>query len=545
MSAVEMSPSESLPAEKKPVETETASASPERTWDAVIIGGGIGGLTAAAYMARAGKRTLLLEARDVFSGRAESSALGGGIFAPVAAEAFYAVDRKLIHDLQLHQFGLRFAQRAMPLTVLRPDGRHLTLPHELFSARAAILAEGSADASAYPRFRRELFALSRRLRSHWLPANPALFQDVALGSLEALRTSVLSSAEASRLDIATRSSANVFLQNWFQSDVLTTALAFDTTLDGVGPDEPASALLLVWRAAQESSGLQGAVGQIEGGPVVLADAIADAARADGAILRSGTQVTSIEVEDGRVVGLRLGDGSLIESKIVISTLCADHVYKELLLPDVQPFGALRQTARQPHFSSAKAHFALRGLPPFAGLSSAELRGRLIISEHPEAAAESKLAALNGLLPSNLVMEITVPSIADPTLTTADVHILSVRIPFLPINPDGGWAANESVLKKNVLSLLENYAPGLNDRIINGFVITPDEFRENYGADTCNANFLERLLAPYGERVRTSIKGLYLCGVDAEPVSAITGRAARAAASLALKEFTEKGAPRDE
>jgi phytoene dehydrogenase-like protein len=102
-----------------------------------------------------------------------------------------------------------------------------------------------------------------------------------------------------------------------------------------------------------------------------------------------------------------------------------------------------------------------------------------------------------------------------------------------------------VLKKRVLSLLENYAPGLKDRITSGFVITPDDFHDRYGDDTSHANFLERLLVSYGERVRTPIRGLYLCGVDAEPVNAITGRAGRAAASLALKELDEGGAARDE
>ncbi len=205
----------------------------EKAWDAVIIGGGIGGLTAAAYLARAGKRTLLLEPRDVLSGRAESGALGGNVFAPVAAEAFYSVDHTLIQDLQLHQFGLRFAQRAMPLTVLRPNGRHLNLPHELFGARAAILAEGTADASAYPRFRRELFALARRLRLLWSPQSAGLDQTRTGGSLEAIaQACALSKQEITRLDIAARSSANGFLQKWFESDTIKTALADQPPLTG-------------------------------------------------------------------------------------------------------------------------------------------------------------------------------------------------------------------------------------------------------------------------------------------------------------------------
>jgi phytoene dehydrogenase-like protein len=221
-------------------------------WDVVVVGGGIGGLAAAAYVARAGKRTLLLEARDRFSGRAENVALGEGISAPVAAEAFYPLDRKLIRDLQLHKFGLQFASRAMPVTALRPDGRHLILPPELHRAREAIAAEGAADAAAYRKFRRDHFALAQRLRSLWVPRGDSAQWRNPLGSLTAIaRELALSGALQEQLDMAAHSSADAYVRNWFESDTLVTALTFDTVLDGVGPDEPCSALLLVWRAAQE------------------------------------------------------------------------------------------------------------------------------------------------------------------------------------------------------------------------------------------------------------------------------------------------------
>jgi phytoene dehydrogenase-like protein len=518
----------------------------EEDWDVVVVGGGIGGLAAAAYVARAGKRTLLLEARDGFSGRAESMTLGAGISAPVAAEAFYALDQKLIRDLHLHKFGLRFARRAMPVTALRPDGRHLTLPHELYRAREAIAAEGAADAAAYPVFRRELFALSRRLRSLWVPRGDSAQWRKPFGSVAAIAKELaLSGALHERLDIAAHSSANTYLRNWFESDTLITALAFDTMLDGVGPDEPSSALLLVWRAAQKYADVQGGGGQVVGGPVILANAIADAARDAGAVLRDGAQVTGIEVEDGRVCGLLLDNDSRVGSKIIISSLCARQTFEELLLPDVRPFGSLRHIDRPDHFSNAKGLFALRGLPPFAGLSERELRGRLIIAEHSDAAGQSKRAALSGLLPSDLVMEVTVPSVADPTLSTKGVHVLSVNMPFLPVGPQGGWAANAHLLKEKILSALEVYAPGLGDRIINGLVVTPDDFRARYGADYSYINFYERLLRSYGESVRTPINGLYLCGVDAEPVNAITGRAGRVAALLALAEEIGGGNSRHE
>ena len=487
-------------------------------------------------MARAGKRTLLLEAREKFFGRAENMALGEGISAPVAAEAFYPLDRNLIRDLQLHKFGLRFAPHAMPVTALRPDGRHLTLPPEAYRAREAIAAEGTADAAAFQKFRHDLFALARSLRSLWVPRGDSAQWRNHFGSLDAItRELALSGALQEQLEMAAHSSANAYIRNWFESDTLVTALTFDTVLDGVAPDEPSSALLLVWRAAQEYAGVQGAVGQVEGGPAALADAIADAAREAGAVLRNGAQVSAIEVEGGRVCGLRLGDDGRVGTKIVISSLCARQTFEELLLPDVRPFGSLRHIDRPDRFSNAKGLFALKGLPPFAGLSEREIRGRLIISEHSDAAARSKLEAHSGLLPSELVMEVTVPSVADPTLSAKGVHVLSVNIPFLPAYPHGGWEANAHVLEKKILSALEGYAPGLSNRIINRLVITPDDFRARYGTDYSHMNFYERLLRSYGESVRTEIQGLYLCGLDAEPLTAITGRAGRVAALLALAE----------
>lgn len=422
------------------------------------------------------------------------------------------------------------------MTALRPDGRHLILPHEPHRAREAIAAEGSTDAAAHRSFHRGHFALARELRSLWMPRGDSAQWHHPVGSLAAVTRGLgLSGALLEQLEFAAHSSANDYLRHWFESDTLVTALSFDTVLDGVSPDEPSSALLLVWRAAQEFAGVQGATGQIRGGPEVLANALADAAREAGAVLRADAHVGAIEVKDGRVSGLRLDDNSHIGTKTVISSLGARRTFDELLLPEIRPFGSLRHKERQPRSSNAKLFFTLKDLPPFAGLTEAELRGRLIISDSSDSAARSKRAALSGLLPSDLIMEVTAPSIADPSLSTEGVHILSVNVPFLPIGPLGGWEATSPILEKRVLSDLERYAPGLRDRVITGMVITGGDFRAKYRAQYSSPNFYERLLRSYGESVRTSIKGLYLCGIDAEPANAITGRAGRVAALLALAE----------
>jgi len=121
------------------------------------------------------------------------------------------------------------------------------------------------------------------------------------------------------------------------------------------------------------------------------------------------------------------------------------------------------------------------------------------------------------------------------LATDGVHILSVNVPFLPVCPLGGWETNSIVLEKRILSELEPYAPGLKERLIKGTVLTADDVRARHGTEYASPNFYERLLRSYGESVRTPITGLYLCGPDAEPANAITGRAGRVAALLALAD----------
>ncbi len=205
--------------EEQEAEMRTIYPAAEGDWDVVIVGGGIGGLAAAAYVARAGKRTLLLEAREKFSGRAENIALGEGISVPIAAEAFYALDQKLLRDLQLHKFGLRITKHAMPLTALRLDGRHLTLPLEPYQAREAMSAEGSADAAAYRTFHRDQFALAQKLRSLWIPRGDSAQWRRPLGSLAAVSQGLsLSGDLQEQLEIVAHSSANAYLRNWFESD---------------------------------------------------------------------------------------------------------------------------------------------------------------------------------------------------------------------------------------------------------------------------------------------------------------------------------------
>jgi len=495
----------------------------------IVIGGSVGGLVAAAYLARAGARVTLLEARNVLGAEAENARLGEGFSGPLVAHALYALDPRMVKELELHKHGLRFVERDMPLVALRPGGQHIVIARDAHAARTSLRAQTGPDADAYLRFRREALAMARHLRPLWTGALPEgeARADVAAQALK------LSPARTRELEALSRMSAATYLDRWFQSDPLKAALGFDVAAIGLAPQEPGTALALMWRYAQESCGLQAAVAQPKGGPGALADALVEAARASGAELRTGAHVKAITVENARPAGVVLDSNESLRAETILSSLSAAKTL-DLLPPEAISIGV-----GLPHHATttgtAKMLLTLNSLPPFPGLARDALRGRLVVAERPESAAEAKGAALAGRLPVELVMEITVPSVADPALAPEGQHIMSVRIPYLPLLPEGGWSTRRDVLADRVIATLESYAPGLRERIVGRELLTPDDIASRYGTDADDAASVRRLLTPCVTRARTPLPGLYLCGASAEALSTISGCAGRVAANLVLSQ----------
>ncbi len=490
-------------------------------WDAIVIGGGVGSLTAAAYLARAKRRILVLEARERLGGWAEAVTISEGVIAPAMADTVFALDSVVVRELGLYSLGLSFVERAMPLVSLRSNGRHLLLPHEIFAARSAIRTETAADANAYLLYRRELFGLARRMRSLWAPLSP-FHAPIKF-----------SAGDAARIDTLSHVSASAYLDLWFESESLKNALALDSCIDGLAAHESGSALQLAWRAAQEGCGLQGAVCQIAGTAGQLSDAVAEAARSFGAVLKTGMHVAEILVDHGRASGVRLDDGTTLRANAVLSGLDISTTLRKLVRSDALPLGiATRLHAEAPAVSTAKLLFVLNAVPPFAGLHALGLRGRLFVAPRAETPAESKNAALLGRMPNDLSLSITVPSVADRELASKSRHIVSVQVPFLPRTPQGGWASLRDELRKRVLMTLETYAPGFVDRVSDTVVMTPDDIYNRYNSGDGVAS-IARLLAPYADRIRAPLPGLFFCGASAEPMDSISGRAGRLAARMVL------------
>jgi phytoene dehydrogenase-like protein len=485
-------------------------------YDAIVIGAGVNGLAAASYLAMAGKRVVVVDAQDKPGGL---TARGG------AAHTLYAFDPSVIRELKLARRGLAFAVRDMALVGLRAEGGHLVLTRDGYATARAIAVHSQADARAWAPFRREWFALAREMRALWWRAG--------LKNGEAL-------VHDPRVEHFARMGAAAWLDSRFESDALKATLGFDA--HALSPFATGSALLLLWRAAQEMCGLQGACAFPRGGLQTVVDALEDAARAAGAELRLRTLVADILVDrDARVTGVALASGETIAAPLVLSSLSRRRSLSYASLRAALGFGDVAEIEREkPGAQMAHVTLAVDVEPVIAG-STVPVRGRFVVAERLESLAMAHAAAQTGRLPNELTMEVTLPIAADATLAPAGRHLVSVLAGPLPMTVEGGWREAKPLLAAKVIAALSRHIPGLTKHLVGVEVLSPEDVREDYDADDAFGGGVDaaRLLADWRTRVRTPVQGLILCGAAADPVGAVSGRGGRMAACFAFEQDAKK------
>jgi phytoene dehydrogenase-like protein len=318
-----------------------------------------------------------------------------------------------------------------------------------------------------------------------------------------------------------------WLDSRFESDALKAALAGDAR--GLSPLVPGSSLLLVWRWCQEMCGLQGAAAIPLGGPGALVDALTAAAKIAGVEFRTGAHVADILVRDGAATGVVLDSGDEVAAKFVLASFSP----RQLLATPAgrAAFGfsqAAELTRSAPDVAAARVLLALNAAPAFGG---APLRGRFVLADRIETFVTAHAASRAGRMPDDVALEVVVPTAADPALAPPGQHVVSIRIAPLPRHLSGGWDAARLAAK--AIAALDRCAHGLARHVTAAQVSTPEDIAARYGEE--DGVTVARVVADWRSRLLTPIPGLFLCGAASEPVGAISGRAGRIAAALALRE----------
>jgi len=512
-------------------------------YDAVVIGAGHNGLVCAAYLARAGRRVLVLEAAARPGGGASTREFAPGYRVSACAHLLNVLDPGVATDLRLESHGLRYSARAMPTTAVAPDG-----------ARLAVEGAGAGRDSAgreLARLRGDLERLARPLRALMGSAPPRLGtrEWSQNRKLLALGWSIRSLGRHHMRELLRVAGMNIadLAEERLGSDLARGAVAFDAVLGTrLGPRSPGTVLTLLHRIAGGNGGARGSgIAHPQGGLGTLADALAASAREAGVEIRTGAPVERVLVSDAdRACGVRLADGEEIAAGCVISNADPRRTFLSLVGPAHLDTGFVRHVRNiRMRGTAAKLHLALDGDPGFTGVPVEALAGRLLIAPDVAWTERAFDRAKYGELPEAPAMEVTLPSSHDRGLAPAGGHVLSAVIQYAPYDLRAGWdeAAREQ-LAERALAVLERCAPGIRDRVVARELVTPVDLERELGmtgghwhhGELAFDQYLMLRPVPEAAGYATPVPGLYLCGAGCHPGGGVSGAPGRNAARRVIE-----------
>lgn len=514
-------------------------------YDCIVVGGGHNGLTCAAYLARAGRSVLVLEAAPRLGGAAVTREFAPGFRVSACAHLLHLMPGALMSELELMAHGLTLAAERMPTIALSADTAPLLLPSD---KSAALAVHSAADAAAYAGYGARLARLAAALQPVLSATPPRLgtshWKDRATLLGLGWRLRALGRRDLRELLRIGAMCVQDLLDEHFESPLLKGALAFDAVLgSNYGPRSPGTVFTLLYRMAA-AAGEGGGLAQPAGGLGALSEALGSAAAAAGAEIRTGSAVARVLVRDDRAAGVVLESGEEIGARAVVSSADPKTTFLRLLGPEHLDAGFVRRIAHlRARGLAAKLHLALDGPPRFAGLPATALSGRLLWAPSPEHIERAYNHAKYGEFSLRPMLEITVPTMADAALAPPGKHVLSVVAQYAPYALAGGWAAGRARFTEVLIGALETLAPGLRAQVEHAELLTPAdierEFRITGGhwhhAELSLDQFYMLRPVPGVAQYRAPLGGLYLCGAGCHPGGGVMGIAGRNAARVIVKE----------
>jgi phytoene dehydrogenase-like protein len=528
--------------------------SQRKSYDAIIIGAGHNGLTAAAYLARAGFSTLILERREIVGGCCVTEEIAPGCRASTTSYIASMLRPEIIRDLDLGAHGLRMVPCDPGLLVPFPDGQVVPWWADGDRTIAEFRKLSPRDAETFVRIDHRLKKLARYLQPFFLEPPPDPARQGAEGWFELLRVGKrfrgMKGEEVAQLISFLTGSLGDFLDRNYESEKMKTMfLANNIYGKHGGPYDAGSASGLLFHLLSGGDGeVQGFYGHVIGGMGAITQALASACHKSGCEILTSTPVAKIAVRDARAGGVVLEDGSEISGCIILSN--ADPKRTFLNLVDERELPAdFRQAIAGIKMDGpcAKVNFVLSEEPRVNGIPrdwTPSQRSLFTLVPSLEFAERCYDIAKFGEIPEELWVDCVVASNVDSTLAPPGRHILTTFVQYVPYKlRHGTWDENRELLGDRVVRKIAEYAPNVPDSIVARQVLTPLDLERTYGLTEGNIFHgdlsLEQLFfmrpVPGWSQYRTPIAGLYLCGAGAHPGGGVTGAPGYNAAHRVLRD----------
>lgn len=530
-------------------------------YDVIVIGAGHNGLVCASYLAKAGRRVLVLEALEEAGGAAQTGVIGGDTLGSRCAHLLRGLDPGVISDLGLHRYGLKYAERSMPTVALDYDGAHIIFSHNPWQVAESIKPHSEGDAERYPAFHKRLMQFAEIING-WNGQIPGrlrgLFETASFEDLTADAKALKKMGEGFQ-DLTPEdrqeflrlfvSSVGDLLNRTFESDILKGGLAMDGVLGrAAGPFSPGTALGLLHQWSGEIAGTKPGIALPQGGMGAVIDAMTRSIVGRKGQVRCNASVSRILVEGGRTVGVELGSGERIFAPQVVSgtdpkTTLLDLLGREHL--ETRLASAVDGITTEG--VTAKLNLVLDRMPRIAGFEYNQVpSARFVVAPSLEYIEQAFQPSKYGSYSPDPIMEIVFPTLSDGTLSDHHEHVMSIIVQYTPFHLKEGWDNHREDFIQSCVDVLGNYMSDLRDHIIGGELLAPIDLEEKFNLRGGHWHHGEHDLAhqammrpaPGIAQYLGPVKGLYLCSAGCHPGGGILGLAGKNAAQRMLGDHVE-------
>ena len=521
-----------------------------KTIDTIVIGAGHNGLVAAAYLARGGRRVLVLERSERTGGILRGSAPAPGFRAPGPIPTVGRLRASVIKDLKLARFGFETVTPDVRMHAPMPDGSSVTFWGDPARTADELVGRSAHDADVFVDFDRKIRSIASFLAYVQVaippdPKSPSL-ADAIMGLRLGRAFRELGAKTGREAIRALPMAVADLVQEVFEAEAVRGPLATRGVLyTAMGAWATGTAQVLLNDSAGTDGGAAGSVVFARGGTDGLADALEAAARSLRVEIRTEAEVAAIRTTGTKAVGVALADGTEIDAPLVVSACDPKRTIRLLDPVAVGPTTVWRgENIRQPG-ATACVRLALGGLPAFHGADEERLRGRIVIGPSIDDVERAMDAVKYGHVSEEPILEATIPSLTDPSLAPDGKHVMSVAFQAAPFTlREGDWTTERERVGEIAVKTLERFAPGFGELVEAIEVVTPTDLESTYGLTGGHLQHAEPALDQFfawrpllgAARYRFLFDGLYLAGSGAHPGGGITGGPGANAAKKILKDL---------